>query len=238
MAKLTNPRHELFAFHVSQGKPLCRAYALAYNRTDNADTLRGNASRLWNHLRASPKIRKRVNELMAKKRKAAELTLQRCLDDMLDTADLARAAGQFAASITAQKAIAGELFDLFRDRKEIDVNIEIKAKNKTELRAVLVEQYGEETTQQIWATWNAPRLIEGNATELEPDAEAQDNAPDCTIHGPVSARNGTADGAQDGLDSTQSGAVRSDSLRARGHVDDMTRKARQSLENSRAPKLK
>ena len=102
-----------------------------------------------------------MHELMAKKRRAAELTLQRCLDDMLDTADLAPAAGQYAASITAQKALAGELFDLFRDKREIDVNIEIKAKNKTELRALLVEQYGEETTQQIWATWNAPRMIEG-----------------------------------------------------------------------------
>jgi hypothetical protein len=104
MAELTNPRHELFAFHVSLGKPLCRAYAEAYGRKDNGASLRSYAARLWTHLGASPKIRKRVNELMAKKRKAAELTLQRCLDDMLDTADLARAAGQYAASITAQKS--------------------------------------------------------------------------------------------------------------------------------------
>ena len=69
--------------------------------------------------------------------------------------------------------MAGELFDLFRDKREIDVNIEIKAKNKTELRALLVEQYGEETTQQIWATWNAPRMIEGT---VEPEIEPQDHA--------------------------------------------------------------
>jgi len=175
-----------------------------------------------------------VNELMAKKRKAAELTLQRCLDDMLDTADLARAAGQLAASITAQKAIAGELFDLFRDRKEIDVNIEIKAKNKTELRALLVEQYGEETTQQIWATWNAPRLIEGNATELETDTEAQDNAPDCTIHGPVSASNGPADSGQN---NAQNRAVGHDTLGESAPRRDMERLAMQSLQNSKPPKV-
>ena len=149
---------------------------------------------------------------------------------MLDTADLARAAGQFAASITAQKALAGELFDLFRDKREIDVNIEIKAKNKTELRALLVEQYGEQTTQQIWATWNAPRLIEGNATELEPDTEAQD----CTLHGPISAQDSGSNGAQN---SAQNSAVGRDTPRARGHVDDMTRKAFESPANSKPPKV-
>src|SRR5262249_4060081 len=145
---------------------------------------------------------------------------------MLDTADLARAAGQCAASITAQKALAGELFDLFRDKREIDVNIEIKAKNKIELRAMLVEQYGEETTKQIWNTWNAPRLIEGNATELEPDTEAQD----CTLHGPISAQDSADNSAQV---SARNGAVEPDRSTARDHVDDMTRKAMQSLENSR-----
>ena len=113
----------------------------------------------------------------------------------MDTADLARAAGQYAASITAQKALAGELFDLFRDKREIDVNIEIKAKNKTELRALLVEQYGEETTQQIWATWNAPRLIEGNATELEPDTEAQDHDHDINVRGDVVPAHGAVSDA-------------------------------------------
>jgi hypothetical protein len=152
---------------------------------------------------SSPKIRKRVNELMAKKRKAAELTMQRCLDDMLDTADLARAAGQYAASITAQKALAGELFDLFRDKREIDINVEIKAKSKAELRELLVQQYGEETTQAIWDQWTSPKLIEGNATELEPDTEAQD----CTLHGPInaqdSASNGAADSAQNSCNASE-----------------------------------
>ena len=71
MAELRNPKHESFAHYVSLGKPLCRAYAQAYGRQDNGASLRSNAARLWAHLNASPKIRKRVHELMAKKRKAA-----------------------------------------------------------------------------------------------------------------------------------------------------------------------
>ena len=63
-----------------------------------------------------------------------------------------------------------------------------------------------------------PKLIEGNATELEPDTEAQDR----TLHGPISAQ-----------DSAHNG----DSPRARGHVDDMTRKAFESLPNSKPPKV-
>jgi hypothetical protein len=230
MAELRNPKHESFAHYVSLGEPLYRAYALAYGRNGTDESLRGNASRLWNHLSASKEIRARVHELMKKKRKAAELTMQRCLDDMLDTADLARAAGQYAASITAQKALAGELFDLFRDKREIDVNIEIRDKNKMELRALLVEQYGEETTPQIWATWNAPRLIEGNATELEADTEAQDNAPDCTIHGPVAQ----PDSAQN---SDQNDAARFDTQRESAPRRDLERLALQSLANSKPPKV-
>jgi hypothetical protein len=137
-----------------------------------------------------------------------------------------------------KKALAGELFDLFRDKREIDVNIEIKAKNKTELRALLVEQYGEETTQQIWATWNAPRLIEGNATELEPDTEAHDDAPDCTIHGPVSASNGAVDSVQNGVQNSAVAPQSLDSTRASAPIGNMERHALQSLANSKPPKLK
>ena len=52
----------------------------------------------------------------------------------------------------------------------------------------------------------------------EPDTEAQDR----TLHGPISAQ-----------DSAHNG----DSPRARGHVDDMTRKAFESLPNSKPPKV-
>src|SRR6516225_4311413 len=116
MAELKNHRHEQFCQLVALGQPLYKAYGQAYGRKDSGAALRSNAARLWTHLNASPKIRKRVNELMKKKRRACELTLQRCLDDMLDTADLARAAGQYGASITAQKALAGGYVVIAREK--------------------------------------------------------------------------------------------------------------------------
>jgi hypothetical protein len=168
---------------------------------------------------------------MAKKRKTAELTMQRALDDVLETADLARAAGQYAASITAQKAIAGELFNLFRDRKEIDVNIELRARNKVELRALLVEEYGEELTEAIWQSWTGPKLIEGTVAAEIDLQEPMNHDHDIGLNGPVNAVNGTRD-------STQRSAVRSALPRApaqKGNMAISERKALESVANSSAP---
>jgi len=99
----------------------------------------------------------------------------------------------------------------------------IKAKNKIELRAMLVEQYGEETTKQIWDTWNAPRLIEG---AVSPDIDQQEpiNVGDIGLHGEL-------------VEPTKC-AVEGDSPTARAPIANMERHAMQSLANSKAPKLK
>ena len=73
-------------------------------------------------------------------------------------------------------------------------------------------------------------MIEGT---VEPEIEPQDHAnhePDIGLHAPLSAHNSE-------LDSAQNGVNRSDTPRACGHVDDMARKAFESLANSKPPKV-
>jgi hypothetical protein len=119
MPALRNPKHEQFAWHIAHGEPKYKAYQLAYGRKAGDESLRGNAARLWNHLAASSKIRARVNELMAERRKSAEYTYQQLLDDTLLTIDLARENGQYAASLTGLRMLGNEKFDCFKGKKEV-----------------------------------------------------------------------------------------------------------------------
>jgi terminase small subunit-like protein len=170
MPALLNPKHEQFAQYVALGEPKTRAYALTYG----SKSARQNASRLWLHLSDSPKIRARVNELMAKRRKASELTYDKLLDDTLLTIDLARESGQYAASLTGLRMIGSEMFNAFKEKKEI-VNLDIKVNSKAELKAMLIEDYGPDLAEQIWQSWgSSPKLIEGNAEPIEPCSEAQE----------------------------------------------------------------
>lgn len=161
-----SPKHESFARGIAAGLSKTKAYALAYGRKDNGANLRANASRLWLRLAASKQIRARVEQLMKKRRKAAELTAERNLDDMLLEADLASAAQQYSAAITARKLIGQELFGQFTNRRET-INFDMDYRSVDELKADLIRDYGQEIADGIWAKWSAPKQIEHDTTEAE-----------------------------------------------------------------------
>jgi hypothetical protein len=105
--------------------------------------------------------------LKKQRRKAQELTYDALLDDVLLTADLAREAGQHAASLTGLRMLGGELYHAFTERKEV-VNLEVQAKSKAELKQLLIDDFGADLAEQIWQSWGAkPKLIEGNAIETD-----------------------------------------------------------------------
>ena len=161
-----SPKHESFARGIAAGLSKTKAYALAYGRKDNGANIRANASRLWLRLAASKQIRARVDQLMKNRRKAAELTAERNLDDMLLEADLASAAQQYSAAITARKLIGQELFGQFTNRRET-INIDMDYRSIDELKADLIRDYGQEIADGIWAKWSAPKQIEHDTTDGE-----------------------------------------------------------------------
>jgi hypothetical protein len=230
MAELKNPRHEQFCHYVAAGLPRYKAFALACSQSTNTKGHWEGASKLWAR---SEKVRKRVSELQKQRRKAQELTYDALLDDVLLNCDLARESGQHAPALTGLKLLGQELFHAFTERKEI-LNLEVKARSKAELRELLVQEYGEEATEVLWSAWTKPKMIQGTVTELQPDTEPQDHDHDIDVRGDVVPAHGAVIGAQD---SESNGVNRSDTARARGPIDDMTRHAMQSLDRSKPPKV-
>lgn len=228
MGRLLNPRHEQFAAYVAQGKTLTDAYSLAFGRETKGSALRGNASRLWNHLAASPQIRARVSQTMAKRRKAAELTEQRLLDDMLLECELASAAGQHSAAITGRKLLGQELFGMFTDRRETSIDVNFShIRTKDDLRQSMVEDFGEEATDYLFQLWAKPKLIEHGPQNIN-----QSHQDDHTSH-----TNGAADDQHQEDENqpvgSQNHAETSDSASEGGPVDDMARLAARSLQDSK-----
>jgi len=103
---------------------------------------------------------------MKKRRKAAELTAERNLDDMLLEADLASAAQQYSAAIKARKLIGQELFGQFTNRRET-INFDMDYRSVDELKADLIRDYGQEIADGIWAKWSAPKQIEHDNTDAK-----------------------------------------------------------------------
>ena len=210
MGRLLNPRHEQFAAYVAQGKTLTDAYSLAFGRETKGSALRGNASRLWNYLAASPQIRARVNQTMAKRRKAAELTEERLLDDMLLECELASAAGQHSAAITGRKLLGQEMFRMFTERRETSIDINLShIRTKDDLRQSMIADFGEEATDYLFQLWAKPKIIQHD----------QQNSS----HSPKEDHTIPTDDMANEPHKAVSEPGRSDSASARGRIDDLAR---------------
>jgi hypothetical protein len=162
---------------------------------------------------------------MAKRRRASELSYDNLLNEVLLNSELAKESGQHAPALTGLKMLGNELFRAFTDRKEI-INLDIRAKSKSELKAIMVEELGEDVAEIVWQSWNRPRQIEASATELEPVQEP-DSEGDIGLHGePVATQNVPL-----------KRAVEPDTPRASAPRHDMERLALESLANSKPPEV-
>jgi hypothetical protein len=112
--------------------------------------------------------------------------------------------------------------------------VEIRAKSKAELRAMLVEQYGEATTAAIWDQWTSPKLTEGT---VEAVTEPQDHDHDIDVRGDVVPVSDAENSAQNGAVSASHSVEKPDTKPARGPIDDIERRARESYERSKPPKV-
>lgn len=113
MAALSNPRHERFAQELAKGKSASEAYiAAGYEESRSA------ASRLSTNVN----VQSRVAELQ--ERAAANVVISRewVLEQLVDNAKLAKAAGDISPSNQALSLIGKEL-GMFVERTE-NVNIE------------------------------------------------------------------------------------------------------------------
>lgn len=113
MPALANPRHERFAQELAKGKSATEAYAEA-----GYEESRSAASRLSSNVN----VQARVAELQ--ERAAANVVISRewVLEQLVDNAKLAKAAGDIAPSNQALNLIGKEL-GMFVERTE-NVNIE------------------------------------------------------------------------------------------------------------------
>jgi hypothetical protein len=148
---------------------------------------------------------------MAERRKAAVLTYDDLLNEALLNIDLARESGQHAAAFKGLAMLGSEMFEAFVQKRETNINLDVKITSKAQLRAALVNEYGEELAANIWQHWSSttPKLIEH---------DPNNDANDVTFHG----------------------AETSDSKAQRGHPRDSakaTQLAMESLQNSKAPKV-
>lgn len=112
MPALTNPRHERFAQELASGKSQSEAYQLA-----GYEPSEPNASRLTRN----DKVQARVAELQ--ERSAAKIMLSRewVLEQLVDNAGKAKAAGDFGPSNQALNLLGKEL-GMFVDKTE-NVNL-------------------------------------------------------------------------------------------------------------------
>lgn len=118
MAKL-NPRQELFAQELAQGKTADEAYRLAGYRAD-----RHHAARLA----TKGHIAERVAALQRRAADRMEITIERLTREFYEDRDLAQKFGQVSASVAALTAI-GKLHGMFIDRSE-NVNFDYRLEDE------------------------------------------------------------------------------------------------------------
>lgn len=156
MPQLGNTRHERFARFIAKGHCKSKAYILA-GYTAN----KGNAARLWNNKgKSSERIKARVKELVTK---AADLSAQDILDNVLATYNLAIESGQCSAALKACEMLGKEM-GLFRDRRE-SVNINLNAMSLKQTEEYLTEKYGD----------RAKSLLDWLKTQYYPSIERGEN---------------------------------------------------------------
>lgn len=109
MPVLKNPKHEAFAQAIAEGKPQLEAYIQAGYKASEP-----HASRLA----SDGKVATRVAEILHRAAARTEITIASLTEMLLEDRQSARAAGQFAAAVSADEKI-GKLYGLFIDRAEI-----------------------------------------------------------------------------------------------------------------------
>lgn len=109
MPVLKNPKHEAFAQAIAKGKPQLEAYTNAGYKPSEP-----HASRLA----SDGKVATRVAEIQQKAADRVDITLASLTRMLMEDRMDARAAGQFAAAVSADEKI-GKLYGLFIDRAEI-----------------------------------------------------------------------------------------------------------------------
>jgi phage terminase small subunit len=108
MPVLSNPRHERFAQELAKGCSATEAYEVA-----GFSPARQNASRLM----ANDDIKKRVDELMGRGARRAEVTIESLLQEAEEARALAMSTKQPAAAVSALTAKA-KLSGLWVERAE------------------------------------------------------------------------------------------------------------------------
>jgi len=105
MPVLKNPKHELFAQEVAQGKTVTEAYVLAGYRHND-----GNASKL----NTRPEIQDRIKEITGKAALRAEITIAKVLAELEEARSLAIRIEQPAPAVSASMGkakVAGLLIE-------------------------------------------------------------------------------------------------------------------------------
>lgn len=123
MGALSNPRHERFAQELAKGKSATEAYFEA-----GYEESRSAASRLSTNVN----VQERVEEL--KERSAANVMLSRewVLEQLVDNASKAKAAGDFGPSNQALNLLGKEL-GMFVDKTEnVNINHDVSDRPATE----------------------------------------------------------------------------------------------------------
>jgi hypothetical protein len=133
MSALENARHERFAQELAKGKSATEAYAAAGYAPNQP-----SASRLLSNVM----VQERVAEL--KERAAANVSLSRewVLEQLIDNVKQAKEAGDLSPANKALEMLGKEL-GMFVDRKQIDIDGELRGYSDAALIALL-EREGEE----------------------------------------------------------------------------------------------
>jgi hypothetical protein len=100
------------------------------------------------------------------------------------------------------------------------VNLDIEVNSKAELKALLIEDYGEQLAEQIWASWGTSSKL------IETDYQEKDCTPDSNNHTP------------DSMNQPQNSLKGFDTASERGPNRNLDGLALESISNSAAPKLK
>lgn len=112
MGVLGNPKHELFAQALAEGKTADEAYQLAKYKANS-----GNASRL----KGNESILQRVEELQQKAAERVMVSIESITKQFLEDRSCAREWEQAGAMVSATEKI-GKLHGLFVDRSEVEQN--------------------------------------------------------------------------------------------------------------------
>ena len=118
-------------------------------------------------------VNRRINELLKRTAKRAELQRTAILDRMLEDWDQARRQSQMTAAITAGKLLGQELHGMFVDRKEIGRPGDFDNKTEAELREYIASKLAEmgmsveDVTAHLQNPQNLPAIIDAVATPVE-----------------------------------------------------------------------